>query len=96
MDYVESETWQKWSTSVLNLLNTVFGSNSVHSQNFKKIYDEFKAYPSNFEAARGVFRAAKADSRDVIIFDTDDTITNDLTLNRIEYAAANDLYQGHD
>jgi hypothetical protein len=78
MDYVESETWQKWSTSVLNLLDTVFGSNSVHSQNFKKIYNEFKGYPSNFQAARGVFRFAKEDYEGGYVFSLERAISGEI------------------
>jgi Domain of unknown function (DUF4145) len=78
MDYVESETWQKWSTNVLNLLNTAFSSNSVHSQNFKKIYDAFKAHPSNFEAARGVFLAAKEDYEGGYVFSLERAISGEI------------------
>jgi hypothetical protein len=78
MDYVESETWQKWSTSVLNLLITAFGSDSVHSQNFKKIYNEFKGYPSNFEAARGVFRSAKEDYEGGYVFSLERAISGEI------------------
>lgn len=59
--YVDIEDWQKWSTSVLNLLNSAFGSQSVHYQNFKKIHDNCVGHAFDFEAARGVFLAAKED-----------------------------------
>ncbi len=59
--HVDTESWQKWSTSVLNLLSIAFGPRSVHFENFKKVHDTSVGNPWEFEGARGVFRAAKED-----------------------------------
>jgi hypothetical protein len=59
--FVHSETWQQWATSVLNLFQRAFGEDSVHFRNFSKIYNAFHGYASEFERARGVFRAARSD-----------------------------------
>jgi len=61
MDYVESLGWQKWTTSVLNLLKNAFGVDSVHFKNLKKLYENPHAHLHELEAARGVFLAAKED-----------------------------------
>lgn len=58
---VDGESWQKWATSVLNLLSIAFGQDSVHFQNFKKIHDKFNHHVRTLESARGVFKAAKED-----------------------------------
>jgi hypothetical protein len=58
---VEGADWQKWSTSVLNLLQNAFGTESVHFKNFRKIYDAFGEHESHFQSALGVFHAAKED-----------------------------------
>ena len=58
---VDSQDWQKWSSSVINLLSIAFGSTAVHTTNFNKIYEKFDGYSSHFEAACGVFRSAKED-----------------------------------
>lgn len=76
--YVDSESWQKWSTNVLNLLHTVFGSNSVHYQNFKKIHDNFNESTSDFGSARGVFRAAKEDFEGGYIFSLKNAISGEI------------------
>jgi hypothetical protein len=76
--YVDSESWQKWSTNVLNILYAVFGPNSVHYQNFKKIHDNFDGSTSDFGSARGVFIAAKEDFEGGYIFSLKNTISGEI------------------
>jgi Domain of unknown function (DUF4145) len=59
--WVESGSFAQWATNVLNLLSGVFGSDSIHFENFKKVYDSFGSSRSEFERAKGIFRAAKSD-----------------------------------
>ncbi len=53
--------WFEWATSVLNLLERAFGRDSAHHRNFQLVYDRFTGWETDVEAAKGVFRAAKAD-----------------------------------
>jgi hypothetical protein len=76
--YVDDESWQKWSTSVLNLLHTAFGQDSVHFNNFKTIHDKFDGYPSNLESARGVFRAAKEDFDGGYVFSLEQAVSGEI------------------
>ncbi len=75
---VDDETWQNWSTSVLNLLKISFGSNSIHYQNFKTIYDNFHKHKSELESARGVFTAAKDDYEKGYVFSLQNTISGEV------------------
>jgi hypothetical protein len=38
----------------------------------------------------------RANGRDAVVFDTDDAVTNDLTMDRIKDGPADDLHLGHD
>jgi hypothetical protein len=76
--YVDSEDWQKWSTSVLNLLQSAFGTQSVHFQNFKKLHEEFKGTPATFHAACGVLAAAKEDYEGGYIFSLETAISGEI------------------
>jgi hypothetical protein len=58
---VDSEAFHKWSTSVLSLIQRVFGEDSAHYQNFHNNYNMFRGYAHEFEDCRGVFKAAKSD-----------------------------------
>jgi len=76
--YVDNESWQKWSTSVLNLFHTAFGQDSVHFKNFKKIHDTFSGYQYDLESARGVFRAAKEDFDGGYIFSLEQSVSGEI------------------
>ncbi len=58
LDYVDNESWQLWSSSCLNLLHVAFGEKSIHYQNFKKLYDDYKGGSSEFESAFGIMQSA--------------------------------------
>lgn len=76
--YVEGTGWQKWATSVLNLLQGVFGSGTPHYQNFKNIYDYFRYTESHLAEAKGVFLAAKADYAGGYLFNLESSISGQI------------------
>ncbi len=78
MNHVDGEAWEKWSTSVLNLLKISFGSNSIHYQNFKNIYDNFRKLKGQLESARGVFRSAKEDYEEGYMLSLENTISGEI------------------
>jgi hypothetical protein len=53
--------FKAWGTNVLNLLERVFGENSVHYKQFFDHYNRFREYESEFENCRAIFLAAKED-----------------------------------
>lgn len=59
--FIEDQSWEKWATNVLNLLQQVFGEQSVYYQNFRHIYKKPRHGEYEFNAALGVFQAAKED-----------------------------------
>src|SRR6266487_5027495 len=68
MSYVESGPWQEWATSVLNLLENAFGTDSVHVRHFRIAYEKFAGWEEHLDRAKGIFRAAKADYEGGYIF----------------------------
>ncbi len=72
------EKWHMWSTSVLNILKTVFCTDSVHYVNFIEIYDSFEGSMEDFECARGVFTAAKDDFEGGFLFSLESSITGEV------------------
>jgi hypothetical protein len=60
--YVEEQSWGAWSSSALNLVQIVFGSDSAHFSQLKAIIeDKNHRYYLHALQALGVFRGAKAD-----------------------------------
>lgn len=67
-DSYDDATMHQWMTSVLNLLQRVFGESSIHYRNFEK---ESGNYPSDifrFGSCTGIFRAAKDDYENGYLF----------------------------
>jgi hypothetical protein len=61
LSQVERGYWGKWSTSALNLLEKVFGRDSVPFQNLKRLDDMREGrglIGDKFEEARGIFEGA--------------------------------------
>jgi len=75
---VDSETCHGWATSVLSLLQRVFGEDSVHYRLFSDQYGKFLGYVWEFEACRGVFRAAKEDYEGGYLFNVRSLIKAEL------------------
>jgi murein L,D-transpeptidase YcbB/YkuD len=61
MEIVNSEAFQRWASSAMHLVSSVFGENSPHYRNLAKAYNEYRGYGSNLVSFRGVFLAAKSD-----------------------------------
>ena len=92
--WVESGTWAQWATSVLNLFEGVFGSDSVHFKNLRNVYDTFKSAPSQFETAKGIFRAAKSDFLGGYVFSIEATLSAEIFGDFISLAKQA-LSEGH-
>jgi len=70
--------WYEWATSVMNLLQRAFGTDSAHHQNFQRVYDAFTGWESDVAAAKGVFRAAKADYDGGYIFNLETAVSGEI------------------
>ena len=75
---VDGETCHGWATSVLSLLQRSFGQNSVHYRLFSDQYAKFLGFVHNFEACRGIFRAAKEDYEGGYLFNVRSLIKAEL------------------
>jgi hypothetical protein len=76
--YVDSQSWQKWTTSVLNILERIFKKDSSHYTNFKYIYDKKGNNLHALREATGVFLAAKEDYENNYLFTLESSLTGEL------------------
>ncbi len=89
---IEAE-WHKWSTSVLNLLQNAFGSQSIHYQNLRRIYDS--RYPLlDPQAPLDIFRAAKEDYEGGYIFSLEKAVSGEV-FGDFVLLAKQSLDEGH-
>jgi len=58
---IDSAAFEAWATSVLNLLQKIFGEDSVHYRNFNDHYSRSPEFESDFKMCEAVFLAAKED-----------------------------------
>ena len=58
---VDEGLWEEWATSVLDLLETAFGSDSVYARRFRDVDKNTFRYESDFKRVRSIFLSAKAD-----------------------------------
>lgn len=60
---VDSNKFQEWATEAMNLLQRVFGAESVHYHNFDAIYSKIIniAYLESFNTCKGILKAAQED-----------------------------------
>lgn len=83
---VDSERFEEWGTSVLSLLQRVFGEESVHYVNFHRHYTGFLGYADKFEDCRGVLRAAKEDFEGGYLFGLRSLVSAELLEDALEQA----------
>ena len=59
--FVDSRKFQEWATSALNLLQKVFGENSIYYRNFQAIYSKIIniVYKESFDNCRAILLAAR-------------------------------------
>jgi hypothetical protein len=57
----DSAGFHQWGTSVLSLLDAIFGRESIYYKNFQDHYTAFQGWGTPFDHAVAVFRAARED-----------------------------------
>ena len=58
---IASAPFNEWATNVQNLLQRIFGEDSVHYRNFSEHYKRFSKYESEFLNCHAIFMAARED-----------------------------------
>ena len=78
--YINTPSWEKWSTSVLNILQRVFGLESSHYKNFLRVYNNTPPFNfwSSYEQAYSILLAAKEDFEGGFLFDLENRISGEL------------------
>jgi len=71
------DAWQAWATSVANLFDGAFGRTSVHFETFAKLHQNRKS-DNDVDAAKGVFRAAKADFEGGYVFNLERAVIGEV------------------
>lgn len=76
--YVDSDSFHRWATSALNLLERVLGENSAHARSFRRIFEEFSQKTTQLDSAQGIFKAAKADYDGGYVFDLEARVSGEI------------------
>jgi len=85
-DFVNSEKFEEWAMSAMNLLQRVFGEESVHYTNFNHHLSKFDSYATEFEKCRGIFRAAKEDYEGGYLFNLKSLVSAEVLDDVLEQA----------
>lgn len=88
VSYVNPGKFKGWATSVLALLQRVFGEDSIHYKNFCKSYQDSEGFLSEFEQCREIFRAAKEDYENGYLFNVRSQIKAEDSTDILEQATA--------
>ena len=92
-DTVDPETFQRWASSAMHLLSSVFGEESPHYRNFASAYGKFRGYAYDVPPARGVFLAAKSDYDGGFLFSLQTAISGEIFGDFVS-AAKRALHEG--
>ncbi len=83
---IDNLSFQAWATSVLNLLQRIFGKDSVHYNNFFRHYNEFKGWEYQFHNCAGIFIAAFEDFEGGYLFNLKSLISAEISEDVLEQA----------
>ena len=69
---VETPSFKAWATSALNILQRVFGENSIHYRHFDEIFrgDHESKWSSTLEECKAIFKAAIEDYKGGYLFNS--------------------------
>lgn len=77
-DSVDPETFQRWASSAMHVVASVFGEQSPHYRNLEAAYKEFRGYAYDVPPVRGVFLAAKSDYDGGYLFSIESAISGEI------------------
>lgn len=92
--HVPTGVWQKWATSVQNLIRAAIGEDSPHFTNFTSALENCAGYDDDVKALQGIFLSAKEDFEGGYIFDVDLRISGEIFGDFI-VMAKHALAEGH-
>lgn len=92
--FADYQSWHKWTTSVLHILGSVLGKDSIHYENFKLVYDRHGYDKYALQRATGIFQAAKEDYEKGYLFDLESSLTGEI-LGDFVMLAKKALTEGH-
>ena len=85
---VDSQEFHEWATSVLALLQRVFGTSSVHFIQFSEKLNAFAGYKGNYEMCAGIFNSAKEDYEGGHVLSLQTAITGEVLGDFVQLAKA--------
>lgn len=83
---VSTELFHEWSTSVLNVLQRIFGETSVHYQKFSSLTEKFNGGEFEFQSCHGIFKAAKEDYEGGFLFNLRSIISGEIVADVLDQA----------
>jgi hypothetical protein len=89
------EAVPRWATSVLNLLQRVFGEDSIHYQNFYEEYNHYRYSTFSFSSCKGIFYAAKDDYENGCLFNVRALVKAEVLVNDVLGQAVELLSKGY-
>ena len=92
--FVPDGQWQKWATSVQNLILAVFGESSPHYQNFIRVYASCGGADNAVKTLNALFLSAKEDFEGGYVFDVDLRVSGEVFGDFIALARQS-LAEGH-
>ena len=92
--YVPDGQWQKWATSVQNLVLAVFGKPSPHYQNFVSAYASCRGSDHQVKALHALFLSAMEDFEGGYVFDVDLRVSGEVFGDFVSLARQS-LSEGH-
>jgi hypothetical protein len=95
--FVKTDSWQKWATSFLNLLNNAFGAQSMHFQRFASLLDGDSSgftQQSTLDSAKGIFHAGKEDYEGGYVFSLQKAVSGEV-FGDFVLLAKKSLTEGH-
>jgi len=93
-NHVEAGDWQKWATSVQNLVAAVFGENSPHYTNFTKAFSGCNSQEYDVRILQGIFSSAKEDFDGGYVFNVELTVSGEV-FGDFVVLAKQSLSEGH-
>lgn len=85
---VYSPEVEGWGTSVLNLLQRVFGESSAHYTRFEKLFTEYDSWESSFREMQAILAAAKEDYEGGYLFNLRGLVKAEVLTDATEQADA--------
>ncbi len=92
-NYVDSEEFQQFASSAMQLVSATFGEGSPHYRNLERAYSRFSGWADAARQFRGVFLAAKSDFDGGHLYNLESRLTGEVFADFVS-AAKSALVEG--